>query len=95
MHFLQYVANGSGSNRRVLLAADVVLAHGVVQQGERHVDQFLGAQDEWARLECLLLKEGEVQAEVKGSGDVDSVVVQLQDVLLQLRQHLHGKSVFE
>ena len=66
-----------------------------MQQGERHVDQFLGAQDEWARLECLLFKEGEVQAEVKGGGNVDSVVVQLQDVPLQLGQHLHGISVFE
>lgn len=42
VNFLQHVADSSHCDRRVLLAADSVLAHCVVEQGEGLVDELLG-----------------------------------------------------
>ena len=52
-----------------------------MQQWYRHIDEFIGILNEWVCFKGFSLEVSEVQAEVERGDDVESEVVQQQNVL--------------
>lgn len=97
MDFLEDVADCSDGDRRVLFAREVVLSEGVVQQGDRIIDQLFGRQLQIEPIvtQNIFFEENKVEDKVEWRGNVHPEIVQAENVALQVEQHLRVEPVLE
>ena len=88
MHLLQEVADGCNANRGIFFPTQIILAHRVVKNWQRLVHNLVKLEVEGVILEDLTLTIDQIKDKIQGCRSVYAEIVELQNVTLQVDQHL-------